>query len=148
MKTGEKGIELIKKYEGFRSKAYLCPAGVPTIGYGATYYPGGRRVTMNDKPISETDAEFLLKNMLGNYEAGVNRYVRVYLNQNQYDALVSFAYNLGNGALQKSTLLKRINADPNDKDIKRQFRKWVRAGGRVLKGLQRRREEELNLYFL
>jgi len=147
MKTGINGLELIKKYEGFRAEPYRCPAGVPTIGYGATYYPGGRRVTMNDDPISKQRAEDLLKDMLTRYEDGVNRYVQHQINQNQFDALVSFAYNLGVGALQKSTLLKKINIDPCDPDIAKEFKKWVRAGGRVLVGLQRRRKEEANLYF-
>jgi len=147
MKTGYNGIELIKKYEGFRSKPYLCPAGVPTIGYGATYYPGGRNVTMNDDAITKERAEDLLRDMLTSYENGVNRYVKVSLSQNQFDALVSFAYNLGNGALQKSTLLKKVNLDPCDSDITNQFNRWVRAGGRVLKGLQKRRKDEAELYF-
>jgi len=147
MKTGINGLELIKKYEGFRAEPYRCPAGVPTIGYGATYYPGGRRVTMNDGHISKQRAEDLLKDMLTRYEDGVNRYVQYQINQNQFDALVSFAYNLGVGALQKSTLLKKINIDPCDPDIAKEFKKWVRAGGRVLVGLQRRRKEEANLYF-
>jgi len=147
MRTGYNGIELIKKYEGFRSKPYLCPAGVPTIGYGATYYPGGRNVTMNDDAITKERAEDLLRDMLTSYENGVNRYVKVSLSQNQFDALVSFAYNLGNGALQKSTLLKKVNLDPCDSDITNQFNRWVRAGGRVLKGLQKRRKDEAELYF-
>ena len=147
MKTGYNGIELIKKYEGFRSKPYLCPAGVPTIGYGATYYPGGRNVTMNDDAITKERAEDLLRDMLTSYENGVNRYVKVSLSQNKFDALVSFAYNLGNGALQKSTLLKKVNLDPCDSDITNQFNRWVRAGGRVLKGLQKRRKDEAELYF-
>ncbi len=147
MKTGKRGIALIKKYEGFESSPYLCPAGVPTIGYGATYYPNGRRVSMNDSPVSEKKASELLTAMLSNYENAVNRYVRVYLSQGQFDALVSFAYNLGNGALQRSTLLKKVNVDPCDPHITNEFNKWVRAGGRVLRGLQRRRKEEANLYW-
>ena len=147
MKTGINGLELIKKYEGFMAKPYLCPAGVPTIGYGATYYPGGKRVTMNDDPITKERAEDLLRDMLTSYEDGVNRYAQYQLSQNQFDALVSFAYNLGVGALQKSTLLKKINIDPCDESISNEFKKWVRAGGRVLKGLQKRRAEEAELYF-
>jgi lysozyme len=147
MKTANNGIELIKKYEGFMSNPYKCPAGVPTIGYGATYYPNGERVKMNDNAISEYDAELLLKSMIQSYEAAVNRYVQVTLTQNQFDALVSFAYNLGNGALQKSTLLKRVNEDPSNPDITNQFNKWVKAGGKTLSGLVKRRKEEAELYF-
>ena len=147
MKTGINGIELIKKYEGFMSEPYKCPAGVPTIGYGATYYPNGERVNMNDVSITKETAELYLMNMLGSYENAVNRYVQVTLTQNQFDALVSFAYNLGNGSLQKSTLLKRVNADPCDSDITNQFNRWVKAGGKTLRGLVKRRKEEAKLYF-
>jgi lysozyme len=147
MKTGKNGIELIKKYEGFRSKPYLCPADVPTIGYGATYYENGNKVKLTDAPISEARAQELLANMLGHYEDGVNRYVQREINQNQFDALVSFTYNLGVGALQKSTLLKRVNANPCDPDIAVQFKKWVKAGGKTLLGLVKRRTEEAELYF-
>ena len=141
------GIELIKKYEGFISEPYLDAVGVPTIGYGATYYPNGRKVTMNDKPISKWEAEVLLKDMTKDFEKGVNKSVTSKINQNQFDALVSFSYNLGNGALAKSTLLKRVNANPNDPDIRNQFMRWTKAGGRELAGLVRRRKEEADLYF-
>tara|TARA_R110002095_G_scaffold193603_1_gene171894 strand:+ start:28085 stop:28531 length:447 start_codon:yes stop_codon:yes gene_type:complete len=147
MRTGINGIELIKKYEGFMSEPYKCPAGVPTIGYGATYYPNGERVNMNDVSITKETAELYLMNMLGSYENAVNRYVQVTLTQNQFDALVSFAYNLGNGSLQKSTLLKRVNADPCDSDITNQFNRWVKAGKKTLRGLVKRRKEEAKLYF-
>ena len=147
MKTGKKGIELIKKYEGFESKPYNCPAGVPTIGYGATYYPNGDRVRLSDSHISEERAEELLGDMLGSYESAVNRYAVSDINQNQFDALVSFAYNLGNGALKSSTLLKKVNANPCDENITYQFNRWVKAGGRTLRGLVKRRAEEAELYF-
>ena len=147
MKTSQKGIDLIKKYEGFRATSYLCPASVPTIGYGATYYPNGRKVTMDDAPITEQEAEYMLRKMLTSYENGVNRYVQKPINQNQYDALVSFAYNLGLGALKSSTLLRKVNQDPDDKSIEKEFLKWVKAGGNVLKGLVKRRLEESQLYF-
>tara|TARA_R110000772_G_scaffold37589_3_gene89189 strand:- start:821 stop:1267 length:447 start_codon:yes stop_codon:yes gene_type:complete len=147
MKTGIKGIELIKKYEGFESKPYRCPAGVPTIGYGATYYPNGDRVTMNDKSINEAEAEELLYSMVSSYENAVNRYVQTFISQNQFDALVSFTYNLGAGALQKSTLLKKVNQNPCDLYISNQFSRWVKAGGKTLNGLVKRRKEEAELYF-
>ncbi len=110
MKTSDKGLALIKSFEGFSARPYLCPAGVPTIGYGATYYPDGRRVTMQDKPVTEADATAMLRSMLASYEAGVSRYVLVPLTQGQFDALVSFAYNLGLSALKSSTLLRLVNA--------------------------------------
>lgn len=109
MKTSDKGLALIKSFEGFSAKPYLCPAGVPTIGYGATYYPDGRRVTMQDKPVSEADATDMLRSMLASYEAGVSRYVLVPVTQGQFDALVSFAYNVGLSALKDSTLLRLVN---------------------------------------
>ena len=147
MKTSINGLELIKKYEGFRADPYLCPAGVPTIGYGATYYPSGGSVSLTDGPVTKYQAENILKSMLERYEAGVRRYVQVDINQNQFDALVSFAYNLGVGALKSSTLLKRVNANPCDEDIYAQFKRWCRANGKILNGLKRRREEEATLYF-
>ena len=146
-KTGPLGIELIKLFEGFRSKPYLCPAKVPTIGYGATFYPNGKKVTMQDTPINEEQATNLLRDMLGSYEKSVDSFVRDDINQNQFDALVSFVYNLGAGSLKMSTLLKKVNADPNDPTIKAEFMKWVKAGGKTLPGLVRRRTAEAELYF-
>lgn len=147
MKTSEKGIALIKKYEGFESLPYLDTVGVPTIGFGATHYGNGTKVRMSDKSITETQATDLLIKMLVGYENTVKMLVQKPINQNQFDALVSFVYNLGGVNLSKSTLLKKINIDPNDKTIAAEFMKWVNAGGKPLKGLVRRREEEAKLYF-
>ena len=144
-KINKLGINLIKRWEGFESKPYLCPAGVPTIGYGATYYPDNYKAV---KPINESYATILLEDMLDRYERGVNRYVTSNINENQFSALVSFAYNCGLGALKSSTLLKRVNANPNDENISYQFNRWNKAGGRVLKGLTKRRIDEDKLYFL
>ena len=146
-KTSKNGIAFIKKYEGFKSKPYLCPAKVPTIGYGATYYPNGQKVKLTDPAIDEKHASLLLEAMLNPYEKAVDSYCRDDINQNQFDALVSFAYNLGNSALKSSTLLKKANANPNDKTIRNEFLKWVNAGGKRLPGLVNRRTEESNLYF-
>lgn len=143
----KKGKDLIKKYEGFRAKPYLCPAKVPTIGYGATYYPDGRKVKLTDSAISEGFATNLLEVMLTPYEKAVDSFCRDDISQNQFDALVSFAYNLGITALKNSTLLKKVNANPNDKTIKNEFLKWVNAGGKKLQGLVNRRTEESELYF-
>lgn len=145
MKTSDKGLALIKSFEGFSARPYLCPAGVPTIGYGATYYPDGRRVTMQDRPVSESDASAMLRSMLASYEAGIARYVQVPLTQGQYDALVSFAYNLGLSALKSSTLLRLVNAR-DWRGAAAQFARWNRAGGKVLPGLTRRREAERLLF--
>ena len=146
-KTGKAGIEMIKTFEGFRSAPYKCSAGVPTIGYGATFYPGGKKVTMTDPSITEEKAVELLANMLVSFEKYVDSYCRDDINQNQFDALVSFAYNLGPANLKSSTLLKKVNANPEDETITAEFMKWVKAGGNTLKGLVRRREAESQLYF-
>ena len=145
MKTSSKGKAIIKQYEGFRAKPYLCPAGVPTIGYGATYYADGRKVTLRDAAISEADADKLLDKMLGKYEDAVNRYVQVPINQNQFDALVSFCYNLGQESLRKSTLLKKVNSKDYN-GAADQFLRWNRAGGKVLAGLTNRRTDERKLF--
>ena len=141
MKTSDKGLALIKSFEGFSAKPYLCPAGVPTIGYGATYYPDGRRVTMQDRPVTEADATAMLRAMLASYEAGVSRYVLVPVTQGQFDALVSFAYNIGLSALKNSTLLRVLNLR-DYAGAAAQFARWNRANGKVLPGLTRRREAE------
>jgi lysozyme len=146
-KTGAAGIELIKTFEGFKSAPYKCPAGIPTIGYGATFYPNGKKVTMTDKALTETESVELLKHMLISFEKYVDSYCRDDINQNQFDALVSFAYNLGPANLKSSTLLKKVNANPADESIKLEFMKWVKAGGKTLKGLVARREAESKLYF-
>ncbi len=147
MRISQKGIDLIKHFEGFRAKPYLCPARIPTIGYGATYYADGTKVRITDNPISKEDAEALLRDHLKHYEKAVDRYTRDDITQEQFDALVSFAYNLGVSALRRSTLLKKVNQNPKDKNIDYQFSRWVRANGRVLKGLQKRRKAESKLYF-
>lgn len=147
-KISQKGINLIKKYEGFYSKPYLCPAGVPTIGYGTTFNrKTGKRVSLSDKPITEREAEELLRLDLDFFEKGVDRYTRDDISQHQFDALVSFAYNVGLGNLQRSTLLRKINNNPKEKGIVYQFTRWNRANGRILRGLTKRRQDEANLYF-
>lgn len=146
-KTSNAGIELIKKFESFAAKPYKCSAGVPTIGYGATYYPDGRKVTLSDPPITEAYAVSLLEEMLKTFEKSVDSFCRDDVTQNQFDALVSFSYNVGTAALKKSTLLKKVNENPADPTIRDEFLKWNKAAGRALKGLTRRREEEASLYF-
>ena len=140
-------IELIKKFEGFSAVPYMCPASVVTIGYGSTRYADGRKVTMTDNSITIEGAIILLKQTLKQYELAVDAYCRDDINQNQFDALVDFAYNCGNGNLKSSTLLKKVNANPNDPTIALEFRKWNKGGKKVLKGLVNRREAEIELYF-
>lgn len=146
MTISEKGLKLIKKYEGFRNHPYKCSAGIPTIGYGNTYYEDGTRVKLSDEPITIKRGEKLLEMVVKQFEQGVNKLVKVDLNQNQFDALVSFAYNVGLGALAKSTLLKKINNNPFDENILYQFKRWDKANGVSLKGLRKRRNEEAFLY--
>lgn len=146
-KTSTAGINLIKEFEGFRSSAYLCPADVPTIGYGTTFYPSGIKVKLSDPPISEALATEYLQYNLKTFEEYVDSYTTDSITQSQFDALVSFAYNLGPTNLKNSTLLKKVNKNPNDPTIALEFKKWVNAGGRKLQGLVRRREAEAKLYF-
>ncbi len=146
MEISKNGLDLIKSFEGFSSKPYLCPAGVPTIGYGTTLYPNGAHVKMTDKPIREEDAVSILRYWIDRtYGASVNRYIQKDITQNQYDALVSFAYNLGIGALKSSTLLKRVNQGKNKKASK-EFLKWDHAGRKRLAGLTRRRKAESEMF--
>jgi lysozyme len=140
-------IELIKKFEGFSAKPYLCPAKVATIGYGNTFYANGEKVKLTDVAINEIQAVDLLKQTLSQYEKAVDSYCVDSLTQNQFDALVDFAYNCGNGNLKSSTLLKKVNANPNDITIGLEFAKWNKGGGKILNGLVKRRAAESELYF-
>ena len=133
MKTNASGIDLIKSFESLRLKAYLCPANVWTIGYGHTRY------VQEGDVITEPKAIDLLRQDLNGFEAGVSALVKSNINENQFSALVSFAYNCGIGNFKNSTLLKKVNANPNDKAIEKEFLKWTRARGVVLGGLVRRR---------
>ena len=140
MKTSPKGIALIKEFEGLRLKAYKCPGGVWTIGYGHT---AGVKHGM---VISERQAEEYLKADLIAFEKYLNA-LGLPLNQNQFDALISFIYNVGTGNFSSSTLLHKVRANPQDNSIMDEFLRWVYSKGRVLPGLQRRRLAEMKLYF-
>ena len=146
-KTGAEGLKLIKKFEGLKLKPYLCSAAVPTIGWGSTRYTNGTKVTLKDPAITKEQADTLFLETLKQYELAVDAYCRDDINQFQFDALVSFCYNLGPHALKSSTLLKKVNKNPNDPTIAAEFNKWVNAGGKRLKGLIRRRAAEVELYF-
>ena len=145
MQVNKSGIQLIKTFEGCLLNAYLCPAKVWTIGYGSTRYLNGTPVKQGDK-ITQQEAEGLLSDTLNEFSHQVSKVVKINLTDNQFSALVSFAFNLGVGSLQKSTLLKKVNANPSDKTIEQEFLKWVNAGGKKLSGLVRRRQAEWNLY--
>jgi lysozyme len=138
-------IELIKTSEGFSAKPYLCPAGVATIGYGSTLYPDGTHVAMTDPVIDLDTGEAMLLETLKSYESAVAKAVTVPLNQNQFDALVDFAYNAGAGNLRSSTLLKKLNAG-DYAGAADEFGKWVKGGGKTLPGLVKRREAERKLF--
>ena len=139
MNTSAEGIALIKKFDGCELKAYQCSAGVWTIGYGHT-----KDVEEGDT-ISKDQAEEMLVEELHEYENYVNEYVNVALSQNQFDALVSWVYNLGPANLKASTMLKVLN-DGKYEDVPYQMKRWNKAGGKVLDGLVRRREAEALLY--
>jgi lysozyme len=147
MKTSEKGIGLIKKFEGFRAKPYLCSAGVPTIGYGTTRYNNNKKVTLADRPITEEKATEILLKQLEPREFIISHNVKKELTQDQFDALVSFVYNVGAENFLSSTLLKVINKSPRSIQIEKEFAKWIYAGKKQIKGLILRRNEETNLYF-
>lgn len=145
MKPSDNCYNLIKQFEGCRLKAYLDSVNVPTIGYGTTYYPEGSKVKLGES-ITQERAEFLLRWQVLEKAASVAQIVSN-VNQNQFDALVSFAYNCGVAALKKSTLLKKVLANPNDPSIEAEFLKWCKAGGKELIGLKKRRQKEADVYF-
>jgi len=134
---------VVKHFEGYSPMTYIDAAGYPTIGFGHLIRPG----ETFEEPLLGEAAEKLLREDMRPKAAAVNRYVAVPLFQGQYDSLVSWTYNLGEGALRSSTLLKQVNADRHD-DVPGQMKRWNKAGGRVLKGLERRREAEAALYRL
>lgn len=146
-RVDQKGIDLITSFEGLYLTPYLCPANIPTIGYGTTRYYNGVKVSMSDLPITKEKAIEYLMHDLHTFELAVDAMAVDAINQNQFNALVSFAYNLGQNALKGSTLLKKVNANPQDPTIKDEFEKWVYAAGKKTKGLIRRREAEAKLYF-
>jgi len=137
----QEGLNLIKRFEGFSQTVYFCPAGYPTIGYG--------HVVKNDEDFSasidEAQAEDLLRQDVHVAEKAVLRLINVPLTDGQFDALVSFTYNLGSGALQRSTLRRKVNRKEHS-EVPEQFMRWVWAGGRKLKGLVKRRLYEKKLY--
>jgi len=144
MKTSKNGLNIIKEFEGLRLKAYKCPAGILTIGYGHTgLVEAGSKIT-------NKEAETLLIQDVERFEKKLNDIIIKYslkLNQNQFDALISFCYNLGFGNFLMSTLLKKIRVNHNDPTIEKEFQRWNKASGVVLPGLTKRRKKESLLYF-
>jgi lysozyme len=139
------GLALIKRFEGFSPTPYLCPDGWWTIGWGAIHGLDGKPVTAVTPTVTEEEAETLLMRDVTVAERAVLRLITVPLNDGRFDALTSFAFNLGGGALQRSTLRRKVNREEHA-DVPDEFRKWVWGGGRKLPGLVRRRQVEAGLY--
>lgn len=143
MNISEKGLTLLKHYEGCKLTAYQDSVGIWTIGWGNTYYPDNTRVKQGDT-ISQAYADELLLNIVKRFEMAVNNGLKVVVKQTQFDALVCLCYNIGVGNFGKSSLLNKINAlDPKASE---RFLLWNKAGGKVVKGLTYRRQSEKYLY--
>lgn len=139
------GLELVKRFEGYSPRPYLCPAMVWTIGWGTTRYPWGKRVTPLDAHATPDKADSWLEHELMKAELAVIRYTTVWLNEVQRAALASFVYNLGAGAFRASTLRRRLNSGDWE-DVPYQLSRWNKAGGRVLRGLVIRRKAEADMW--
>ena len=155
MKLNEEGYKIIMGFEGLSLKPYLCTSSIPTIGFGNTFYPNGKKVTMRDKPITKEYAIEIFKFIADLFAKDVNNLLKTTVTQNQFNALVSFAYNVGSDidaddipeGLGDSTLLKKVNKNPNDLSIMAEFLKWNKSNGKVSNGLVKRRKLEAKLYF-
>ena len=142
MKTSQHGLDLIKLFEGCKLKSYKCPAGVWTIGYGNTYYLDGSKVLMGQK-ISQIEADMLMLKLLPKYEATVIKNIKVNVNQNQFDALVSFCWNCGSS----QALFRLVNQKATDEVIYDWWiNHYVTGGGKLLQGLINRRRKEADLF--
>ena len=147
MKIDKRGLDLIKEFEGLSLKPYKCQGNISTIGYGNTFYENGTKVKMTDPQITRQRADALLILIADRFAEQVNKIVKKPLTQNQFNALVSFAFNVGVAGLHRSTLLRLVNNNPNDANIAKEFLKWNRAAGKVVNGLTNRRIKESALYF-
>jgi lysozyme len=145
-KVNKAGIDIIKSFEGLHLKPYLCPANIPTIGYGSIKYPNGKKVSLKDPSITEQQALEFLQHEIDVKSKGVENLVKVDINENEFSALVSFAFNVGLGALGSSTLLRLLNSNANRVAVADQLLRWNKAGGKELRGLTRRREAERSLF--
>lgn len=146
MTLNQSGKDLIKSYEGLKLKAYLCPSKKWTIGCGNTFFEGGTPVKEGDV-ITKERAESLFDIIVNDFAEKTLKLIKKPLNDNQFSALVSFAFNCGLENLRTSTLLRKVNINPKDPTIADEFSKWVRSNGKVMRGLQNRRKAESNLYF-
>lgn len=145
-RVNKAGIDLIKSFEGLFLKPYLDPIKIPTIGYGTIKYPNGKKVTMADRAITEAEATEYLMFEVEEKSSAVEKMTKVPLNDNEFAALASFSYNVGSGALEKSTLMKLLNAGADRAAVADQFLRWDKAGGKQLPGLTRRRQAERSLF--
>lgn len=150
MKISQAGLNIIKEFEGLKLQAYAATdeelrKGIWTIGYGSTFYPDGRKVKQGDRLADEKEAEILLRTTVSQFEEAVRAAVTVHLTQNQFDALVSFAFNVGASALKNSTLVKVLNKT-DITPVADQFLVWNKQSGKVLNGLVRRRAAERALF--
>ena len=146
MKVNKLGIDMMHHFEGCRLQAYQCSAKVWTIGWGNTYYQDKKPVKQGDK-VTQDQADELFEMIMNEFAIEVRNALTKEVNENQFSALVCFAYNVGIGNLKKSTLLRKVNVNPDDETIAEEFAKWNKAGGKVLNGLVRRRKAEADLYF-
>ena len=142
MKLDEKGYKALHDREGLRLKPYLDTRGIPTIAMGNTFYENGKKVTMMDKPITKIEAERLGRVIADRFASEVNALIKSNINQNQFNALVSLAYNIGIHGFIKSTVLKLVNKNPSDPMIRQAFMLWTKN-----KELIGRRKSEVNQYF-
>lgn len=140
------GYKLIQQFEGLKLKAYKDSVGIWTIGYGNITYLDGSKVKKGDK-ITREQADLIFKATANKFALDVANLIDVCLTQNQFNALVSLAYNIGISAFKGSTLLKKVNVNPNDKSIVNEFLKWKYASGKVIQGLLNRRIKESEVYF-
>jgi len=141
----EAGLDIIKSFEGWSSSPYLCPARRWTIGWGSTWDIDGNAVTADHPDIDEAAGTALLRRELRHVEAAIGKLITAEINENMFSALASWAFNVGTGAMQRSTLRMKLNRGQYE-DAADEFPKWRRAGGRVLKGLVRRRVAEKSLF--
>ena len=147
MKLDNNGYRLITEFEGLSLKPYLCPAKIPTIGYGNTYLPNGERVTLLTKEITKKEAFEMFKVIADRFAFKVSNLVKTPLNQNQFNACVSLAYNIGMANFMNSTLLKLVNKNHNDILIGLEFKRWNKVNKKEVTGLTKRRSYESDIYF-
>jgi lysozyme len=145
MRVNEAALTIIKSFEGFSSDPYLDPIGIPTIGFGSIWSANGDRISMDHPPVDKNKATELLQREVRHVEAAIGRLIKAELTENMFSAIASLAYNIGTGNLQRSTLRIKLNRGKY-LDAADEFPKWRKAGGRVLKGLVRRRIAERALF--